>query len=71
MTNYTDEEKKALMKKLIDDGLLPDPRTYIMRMREISEVRIKKDKNKIYADGIEDTRDFFDHKVVVPADLGC
>ncbi len=71
MTNYTDEEKKILMKKLINDRLLPDPRTYIMRMREFSEVGIRKDKNKVYADGIEDTRDFFDHKVVAPADLGC
>lgn len=62
MFNGTDEEKKVLMKKLVEDGILPDTKTYIFKMRQLYGGL---DNKK------EDIKDFFDHTVVVPADLGC
>lgn len=61
MFNGTDEEKKNLMKKLVEDGLLPDTETYIFNMRQLYGG---------FDDQKEDIKDFFDHTVVVPADLG-
>ena len=62
MFNGTDEEKKALMKKLVEDGLLPDTKNYIFKMRQLYGGL---DNQK------EDIKDFFDHTVVASADLGC
>ena len=62
MFNGTDEEKKILMKKLVEDGILPDVKTYIFKMKQLyGELNNQK----------EDIKDFFDHTVVVPVDLGC